>query len=298
MIDGLPMLLAGLNWDWLNLPELVSRHGEDADSLVMTIHTAMLVLFVGWMSYLVFTLWQFRSSKHPRANPKGVSRIVFGIALGIVIVDEAVTLYGSAIPQWNANVGDFPRPEEATVLRVVAEQFTWNARYPGADQKFGTQDPRLVSSSNPLGYVPGDDAGKDDVVPQLKDIRIPLEPLDRDGNGIQDVDSRGRPLFKPVIIYLTSKDVVHSFKVIPLRVCQDAIPGMSIPIHFMPTKAGKYLITCAQLCGIGHATMNGWLTVMDNQPQRDEAGNVVAPGAFDRWQAQYLVGEGGGNVFE
>lgn len=291
-------LLAASSWDWLNLPELGSRHGEDVDMLVLTIHTAMLVLFVGWMSYLVFVLWRFRASKQPRANPKGVSVVVFGIVLAIVIADEAVTLFGYAIPQWNANVGAFPDPEESTVIRVVAEQFTWNARYPGADGKFGAQDPRLVSATNPLGYVPGDEAGLDDVVPPLKDIRVPLEPLDRNGDGIQDVDAKGRPLFKPVIIHLTSKDVVHSFKVVPLRICQDAIPGLSIPIHFMPTKEGKYLITCAQLCGNGHATMNGWLTVMDNQPQRDADGNMVAPGAFDRWQSQYLVGEGGGDAFE
>ncbi len=298
MTDNLPVLLAGLQWDWLNLPELASRHGEEVDSLVVTIHTAMLVLFVGWMCYLLFVLWRFRSGKQPRANPKGVSIIVFALALGIVIVDEAVTLFGVAIPQWNANVGDFPDPDEAIVIRVVAEQFTWNARYPGADGKFGAQDPRLVSSENPLGYVPGDEAGKDDVVPPLKDIRIPLEPLDRDGDGKQDVDAKGRPLFKPVIVHLTSKDVVHSFKVVPLRVCQDAIPGLSIPLHFMPTQEGKYLITCAQLCGNGHATMNGWLTVMDNTPERDASGNTIAPGAFDRWQSQYLVGDGKGQAFE
>ena len=100
----------------------------------------------------------------------------------------------------------------------------------------------------------------------------------------------GRPLFKPVIIHLTSKDVIHSFKVLPLRICQDAIPGMSIPIHFMPTRVGKYAITCAQLCGNGHATMIGWLTVMDNQPQRSADGAVTAPGAFDQWLASHVVG--------
>jgi cytochrome c oxidase subunit 2 len=78
---------------------------------------------------------------------------------------------------------------------------------------------------------------------------------------------------KPVIIYLSSKDVIHSFKVIAMRVTQDAIPGMRIPIHFTPTQTGRYQINCAQLCGNGHSSMSqGYLV-------------VESPEAFDRWIA-------------
>ncbi len=292
-----PLMAAG-QFDWLNLSEPGSRHGEDVDRLLRGVHLAMLALFVGWMAYLVFVLWRFRARRNPRANPGGVKTYVFAAAIGIVILEEAVTLLGFAIPMWNKNVTEFPDEQHSTVIRVVAEQFTWNARYPGKDGQFGAQEMGLVSVSNPLGYVPGDAAGKDDVVPPLKDIRVPLEPLDVDGDGVQDVDGRGQPMFKPVRIHLTSKDVIHSFKVMPLRICQDAIPGMNIPIHFTPNREGKYLITCAQLCGNGHATMNGWLTVVDNQPQRDDNGNVIAPGAFDQWQEAHVVGDGPVRVFE
>ncbi len=286
------------HFDWLNLPQLASRHGEDVDRLLQGVHVAMLLLFVGWVAYLLLALWRFRAKRNPRANPASVKTIVFVLLIGVVVVEEAVTLFGVAIPLWNKNVSEYPDEKQATVVRVTAQQFTWNARYPGKDGTFGAQDHRLVSASNPLGYVPGDEAGKDDVVPPLKDIRVPLEPIDADGDGEQDVDSLGHPQFKPVIIHLTSKDVIHSFKVLPLRVCQDAIPGMSIPIHFMPTREGKYVITCAQLCGNGHATMIGWLTVMDNQPQRAADGSVIAPGAFDQWQASHVVGDGPPRSFE
>jgi len=70
---------------------------------------------------------------------------------------------------------------------------------------------------------------------------------------------------RSITIDLTSKDVIHSFKVLPLRVCQDAIPGLNIPIHFKPTKTGRYLITCAQLCGDGHARMRGVIKVIPEQ---------------------------------
>jgi cytochrome c oxidase subunit 2 len=83
------------------------------------------------------------------------------------------------------------------------------------------------------------------------------------------------PVNKPVIAHVTSKDVIHSFKVNPLRVTQDAIPGMSIPVHFTPTQEGKYLINCAQLCGNSHSVMIGFV-------------RVVSQEAYNQWAAEQL----------
>ncbi|MGH7135954.1 MAG: hypothetical protein ACREHD_09455, partial [Pirellulales bacterium] len=199
-MDGTEKLAAGPStvghFDWLNLPDLASRHGEDVDRLLHGVHVAMLLLFVGWTLYLFAALWRFRAKRNPRANPAGVKTIVFVLAIGIVVVEEAVTLFGVAIPLWNKNVSEYPDEKQATVVRVTAQQFTWNARYAGKDGKFGAQSPALVSAGNPLGYVLDDEAGKDDVAPPLKDIRVPLEPIDADGDGEQDADRLGRPQFK------------------------------------------------------------------------------------------------------
>jgi heme/copper-type cytochrome/quinol oxidase subunit 2 len=70
---------------------------------------------------------------------------------------------------------------------------------------------------------------------------------------------------------------------------------MGIPVHFTPTRAGKYVLTCAQLCGNGHATMIGWLTVMDNRPKRDADGKIIAPGDFDQWQESVLASKSAGS---
>lgn len=285
-MEGIERLFGG----FLNLPELASRHGEDVDRLLTSTHVTMVLLFVVWFAFMAVALWKFRAKRHPRANPAGVKPIFFTLVVGVVVVDEMATLFGVAIPLWNKNMAEFPAENQATVVRVTAQQFTWNVRYAGKDGKFGAQGPAFVNAENPLGYDPADKAAKDDVVPPLKEIGVPLEPVDADGDGSQDVDSHGRPQFKPVLIHLTSMDVIHSFKVLPLRVTQDAVPGMSIPIHFMPTRTGKFAITCAQLCGNGHATMIGWLTIMDNQPQRAADGSITAPGAFDQWQASHLAG--------
>lgn len=69
------------------------------------------------------------------------------------------------------------------------------------------------------------------------------------------------PVNQPVIIRLTSRDVLHSFFVPVLRLKQDAIPGTIIPVWFEATKVGEYEIACAELCGLGHYRMRGLLRV-------------------------------------
>ncbi len=69
------------------------------------------------------------------------------------------------------------------------------------------------------------------------------------------------PVGKVVRVQLTSKDVIHSFFLPNLRLKQDALPGRVIGVWFKATKPGRYEIACAELCGFGHYTMRGWLTV-------------------------------------
>ena len=63
------------------------------------------------------------------------------------------------------------------------------------------------------------------------------------------------PAAKPVMIYLKTQDVQHSFFLPELRVKQDAVPGQIIPVWFEATKPGEYTLVCAELCGWGHYKM-------------------------------------------
>ena len=94
------------------------------------------------------------------------------------------------------------------------------------------------------GADPNDPHGKDDFQ-LLNDIHVPVG--------------------KPVIVYVSSKDVIHSFKVVAMRVCQDASPGLRIPCWFTPTKIGRYQVNCAQLCGPGHSGMTGGFLTVESQ---------------------------------
>jgi cytochrome c oxidase subunit 2 len=171
-----------------------------------------------------------------------------------VAVVEAVLLLGFSIPIWAARVDHRPPESEALVVEVTGEQFAWNVHYAGPDGRFGRTDITMIDlQSNPLGLDRSDPAAKDDVT---------------------TVNQLFLPVNKPIIVKLRSKDVIHSFGVPEFRVKQDAVPGLTIPIWFVPNvtttemraRTGnpefQYEIACAQLCGLGHAHMRGFVTVL------------------------------------
>jgi cytochrome c oxidase subunit 2 len=69
------------------------------------------------------------------------------------------------------------------------------------------------------------------------------------------------PVGRPVVATLRSKDVIHSFFLPEFRVKQDAVPGMSTRIWFDSMRVGHWEIACAELCGLGHYRMKGYVTV-------------------------------------
>ena len=69
------------------------------------------------------------------------------------------------------------------------------------------------------------------------------------------------PVGRAVVVTLRSKDVIHSFFLPEFRVKQDAVPGMSTRIWFDGQRAGHWEIACAELCGLGHYRMKGFITV-------------------------------------
>jgi cytochrome c oxidase subunit 2 len=236
----------------LGLPVVASEQGRHVDDLIIYVHWLMIVLFVGWLSYFVYALFRFHHQRHPRADYRGVRNHASNYIEGAVALVEGILLFGIAVPLWARAVEKFPAEKDSTVIQIVAQQFTWNVRYPGKDGVFGRQNMRWVTSDNAFGVDPNDPNGKDDV---------------------QTVNEVHVVVNKPVIIYVSSKDVIHSLKIIAMRITQDAIPGMRIPVHFTPTKEGTYQINCAQLCGNGHAGMTGGRLIVESQE------------AFDKWLA-------------
>jgi cytochrome c oxidase subunit II len=257
--------------EWLGLPPLAAAHGAQIDNLIGWIHIFMLILFVGWGGFFLYTLVRFRKSRNPVADYKGVTSNRSTYLEVAVAVVEAVLLIGFAIPLWAARIGDIPAENESQIVQVTGEQFAWNFHYPGPDGLFGRTDIKLLDlQSNPLGVDRSDPAAKDDVT---------------------TVNQLYLPVNRPAILRLRSKDVIHSFGVPEFRVKQDAVPGLTIPIWFIPTittadmrtQTGnpefQYEIACAQLCGLGHARMRGFVTVQSAEEFQKWMEEAVAEAA-------------------
>ena len=260
------------------MPILASEMGGLGDNLNGIVHWLMLILFVGWGSFFIYTLIKFRSSNNPKANYHGITNHYSTYTEVGVVVIEALLLVGFAIPGYYAvkydKIADTSSDE--IEVRVIAQQFAWNIHYPGADGKFGTTRVNLVDEeTNPIG-------------------------LDRDGYGADDLTTINQlhlPVDKIIKLYISSKDVIHGFSLPEMRVKQDAVPGMQIPIYFTPTmttedflkkiegteREGKgYEIACAQLCGNSHYRMRGFMTIHTE----DEYNNWL------REEAEYIDTEG------
>jgi len=237
------------------LPPAASAHAASIDFVLTLVHLLMLVLFAGWGVYFIWVLIRFRSGRQPHANPQGATgHFASGVEIGVVIA-EAVLLVVFALPLWFARTSAVPAATNAVVVRVVAQQFAWNVHYPGADGQFGDVSVALVSPDNPIGLDRRSAAGKDDIV-LPNELHLPVN--------------------RPVVLQLSSKDVIHSFGVPAMRVKQDVIPGLLTPVWFTPTVIGRYDIQCSQLCGLGHYRMRGVIFV-ESQADFDKFLASVAP---------------------
>jgi cytochrome c oxidase subunit 2 len=229
----------------LGIPELASEHGEMVDHMLELVHWVMLVLFVGWSAFLVVVFTKFRASKSPKADYYGVrGHASTHIEIGVVIV-EAILLLGFAFPLWSQQSLEFPTGKDVIKVRAVGEKFAWNFQYAGKDSTLGRMDLKLIDAAkgNIIGRDMKDPNGKDDFVK----------------GGVLTL-CEGRP----VIIDVTSKDVIHNLAIVPMRAAQDATPGVRGHLWFTPTKANEdgWDIICGQLCGVGHSQMKARLIVL------------------------------------
>lgn len=241
---------------WMGIIPDASEHGYLIDHTLEFCHWFMLILFVGWFSFFIFTIIRFHKSRNPKANYHGVkSKVATHLEVTVVIV-EAVLLFGFGLPLWAKRVTEesFPDKSQALRVRAVGEQFWWNFHYAGPDGVFGRQSAYLVTGNNVLGLDPADPAGADDIVTR---------------NEINLIN------YKPTVIDISSKDVIHSLSIHSMRQTQDAVPGSQIPMWFRPKKTGEYEIVCAQLCGGGHFNMKAKMIVQDQK-------------AWDEWYKEAL----------
>jgi cytochrome c oxidase subunit 2 len=225
------------------LPPNISVTGVAVDHQLEETLIGTGVLFLAGQLLLGWFAWT-ASDKTPgrkiKIFPGGPTPLVTAAILVVGIEVFTLTFVGSKA--WGAI---YLAPTDPTALKidVQAEQFAFYFRYPGPDGQFGGVHPDKIDdgSGNYFGLDPANDVtARDDIV----------------------VGSLVVPVNKPVALTLHSKDVGHSFYVRELRVQQDFVPGLDIPLRFTATQVGKYEIVCTQLCGLGHYNMKAYLEVM------------------------------------
>lgn len=232
------------------LPVAASTYAARVDAALRLLHIGMVTVFVLWTLFFVYCLIRYRKGKNPKAD-YNVHKWPISSFLpdAAILIFELWLIFAFGLPIWSHIKEEFPDASKSNVVEVVAEQFAWNFHYAGPDGIFGRRDPKLVdSATNPIGLDPTDPAAADDIT-TLNELHVPLG--------------------KPTLLYMTSKDVIHSFFVPEFRVKQDVVPGMRIPLWFEPNKTGMYEIGCAQLCGLGHYRMKG--TVIVTSPEEFES---------------------------
>lgn len=224
------------------LPTASSEHGVELDFMFnMTTVFTGIVFFITHILLFWFA-FKYKSGKgnsgyyFPHNNKL---EIVWTTVPAIVLT--MLVIFG--LKAWLKTTG--PAPEEAMEMEAVAEQFKWNIRYSGPDNKLGKRKFDLISANNPLGIDWSDPNSHDDFFSDVVHL----------------------PVSKPVLFRLGAKDVLHSFYLPHFRVKMDCVPGIPTQFWFTPTQTSvekqketanpefTYVLACAELCGQAHWSM-------------------------------------------
>lgn len=217
---------------------LASNWQQMDDTLTITL-VATALFFVVINLFVAYTLLRYRHRDGGRAAYEPENRKLERWLIGITTIGIAALL----APGLLVYAKYINPPSEAIVLEVLGQQWQWYYRFSGADGKLGLSDVRFVSTGNPFGLNPGDPAGQDDILVSGPEVHLPLN--------------------KPVKVLLRSHDVLHDFFVPPFRARMNIVPGQMSTFWFTPTVAGRFEAMCAQLCGVGHPNMRGYVVVED-----------------------------------
>ena len=147
------------------------------------------IVFAAVVLFMAYCVFRFRHREGARAHYEPENkRLEFWLTVVTAVGVAAMLTPGLFV--W-ANFVTVP--DEATDVEVVAQQWQWSYRLPGADGRLGRSDPRLIGPDNPLGVDPDDPDGADDVIVEAERPA----PADRSaGQGAAALDRRAARLLR------------------------------------------------------------------------------------------------------
>lgn len=221
------------------LPTAASTIAPGHDKLfALLYYLSVLIFFLVNTVFLYFVI-RYRHKPGQKAYYyHGNNLVEFTWTLLPTILFVGLGLYSDDMWRQMKYSSRLPNPD--VQVDVVGQAFAWSMRYPGADGVLGRRDDSFRTGSNLFGIDPSDPNGKDDVI-ATGEFNLPVN--------------------KNVIVHLSAVDVLHSFFLPNFRVKQDAVPGSWINVWFNGTRAGKFELACAELCGSGHYNMRAVLNM-------------------------------------
>lgn len=238
---------------WFHLPSQ-SPLGKEIDNLFYLILAIVTVVFIGTNLAMFYCLWKFSD---PTPGEKGafthgshILEMVWTITPAGVLL--FISLYQMDVWARYRMIKTFDKEAvQHPLAEVTARQFEWRIRYPAAGRKFKS---------------------KAEVNEWLK------QPSPDDLYTVNDLHC---PTNKPVLIHLRTEDVLHSFFIPDLRIKQDAVPGLVIPVWFEASRKNKHDLICAELCGWGHYKMKGQISAESDQEFDLYLKDLAAQQVFD-----------------
>lgn len=241
------------------LPESASLHGVRTDKLFWFIMAILVFAFLvtNALLYVFPFMYKYQEDRRAYYYPDNHKLEMIWTIIPAVVM-AGLVFYG--YKEWTAITS--PAPKDAEVIEVMGKQFAWQVRYPGADNKLGKYDYRLIDAVNEFGMSFEDSASYDDFIP--RELHMP----------------KGQP----VLLNIRARDVLHSVFLPHFRVKMDAVPGMPTKFWFVPSlttsemrvKTGNpnfnYELACTEICGRGHYAMR-FIVVVDE------------PADYEKWKA-------------
>lgn len=232
-------------WWWM--PDPITALGREIDQAFLWTLVGTGVIFILAQVALGYTVWKFGRSDGRALDLHGNNKLEITWTTAAAVIFVGLTLAG--LSAW-AEVRFIEQravdpTAGRTVVEVTGQQFVWNMRYAGEDNKFGPIDFLKADDAggNPVGVDRSHPDGADDIM--VPEMRVPVN--------------------KEVEVILKSKDVLHNFFVPELRIKLDTVPGLVGKLRFTPDTVGKYEIVCSELCGLGHYKMRSFLHVVSEE---------------------------------
>ncbi len=94
------------------------------------------------------------------------------------------------------------------------------------------------------------------------------------GEGVTDTELVV-PVGQPIVLRMTSNDVIHSFGLNEYRVKEDLMPGRITYLWFLPDKPLESNVVCVEFCGMAHSQMTNKVRAIDRV-------------SFDQWLAKKI----------